>query len=48
MLQAEISSFALRQAAEGKAAKTMWTYTEAVQWFAARPGTYLDTILSPG
>ena len=34
-LQAEISSFALRLAAEGKAAKTIRTYTEAVQWFAA-------------
>ncbi len=40
MFQAEISSFALRLAAEGKAAKTIRTYTEAVQWFAAacRPG----------
>jgi integrase/recombinase XerD len=37
--QAEISSFALRLAAEGKAAKTIRTYTEAVQWFAAHlPG----------
>ena len=37
--EAEISSFALRLAAEGKAAKTIRTYTEAVQWFAARlPG----------
>jgi site-specific recombinase XerD len=35
IFQAEISSFALRLAAEGKAAKTIWTYTEAVQWFAA-------------
>ena len=35
ILQAEISSFALRLAAEGKAAKTIRTYTEAVQWFAA-------------
>jgi len=34
-LQAEINSFALRLAAEGKAAKTIRTYTEAVQWFAA-------------
>ena len=33
--QAEISSFPLRLAAEGKAAKTIRTYTEAVQWFAA-------------
>ena len=33
--QAEISSFALRLAAEAKAAKTIRTYTEAVQWFAA-------------
>jgi hypothetical protein len=31
MFQAEISSFALRLAAEGKAAKTIRTYTEAVQ-----------------
>jgi site-specific recombinase XerD len=31
---AEISSFALRLAAEGKAAKTIRTYTEAVRWFA--------------
>ena len=35
MFQAEINSFALRLAAEGKAAKTIQTYTEAVQWFAA-------------
>ncbi len=35
ILQAEISSFRLRRAAEGKAAKTIRTYTEAVQWFAA-------------
>ena len=35
ILQAEISSFRLRPAAEGKAAKTIRTYTEAVQWFAA-------------
>ena len=35
MFQAEISSFALRLAAEGKAAKTIRTYTEAAQWFAA-------------
>jgi integrase/recombinase XerD len=35
MFQAEISSFALRLAAEGKPAKTIRTYTEAVQWFAA-------------
>ncbi len=33
--QAEISSFRLHLAAEGKAAKTVRTYTEAVQWFAA-------------
>lgn len=43
MFQAEVNSFALRLAAEGKAAKTIRTYTEAVQWFAAtglprRPG----------
>jgi site-specific recombinase XerD len=35
ILQAEINSFALRLTAEGKAAKTIRTYTEAVQWFAA-------------
>jgi site-specific recombinase XerD len=35
ILQAEISSFALRLAAGGKAAKTIRTYTEAVRWFAA-------------
>ena len=35
IFQAEISSLALRLAAEGKAAKTIRTYTEAVQWFAA-------------
>ena len=35
IFQTEISSFALRLAAEGKAAKTIRTYTEAVQWFAA-------------
>ena len=35
ILQTEISSFRLRLAAEGKATKTIRTYTEAVQWFAA-------------
>jgi integrase/recombinase XerD len=35
VFQAEISSFRLHLAAEGKAAKTIRTYTEAVQWFAA-------------
>jgi site-specific recombinase XerD len=35
IFQVEINSFALRLAAEGKAAKTIRTYTEAVQWFAA-------------
>jgi site-specific recombinase XerD len=35
IFQAEINSFALRLAAEGKAAKTTRTYTGAVQWFAA-------------
>jgi integrase len=35
IFQAEINSFALRLAAESKAAKTIRTYTEAVQWFAA-------------
>ena len=35
IFQAEINSFALRLAAGGKAAKTIRTYTEAVQWFAA-------------
>ena len=34
-LQTEISSFRLRLSAEGKAVKTIRTYTEAVQWFAA-------------
>jgi hypothetical protein len=33
--QPEISSFRLALAAEGKAAKTVRNYTEAVQWFAA-------------
>src|ERR1039457_5436144 len=33
--QPEIGSFRLHLAAEGKAAKTVRTYTEAVQWFAA-------------
>ena len=35
IFQAEINSFALRLAAEGKAAKTIRTYAEAVRWFAA-------------
>ena len=35
IFQAEISSFRLHLAAEGKAARTVRTYTEAVQWFAA-------------
>ena len=34
ILRAEISSFALRLAAQGNAAKTIRTYAEAVQWFA--------------
>ena len=34
-LQPEISSFRLHLAAEGKAARTVRTYVEAVQWFAA-------------
>ena len=34
-LQPEVSSFRLHLAAEGKAAKTVRTYVEAVQWFAA-------------
>ena len=34
MLQAEISSFLLHLAAGGKSAKTIRTYTGAVQWFA--------------
>jgi integrase/recombinase XerD len=34
-LQPEISSFRLHLAAEGKAATTVRTYAEAVQWFAA-------------
>ena len=33
--QPEIGSFRLHLAAQGKAAKTVRTYTEAVQWFAA-------------
>ena len=35
VFQPEISSFRLALAAEGKAAKTIRTYTEAVAWFAA-------------
>jgi site-specific recombinase XerD len=35
MLQAEISSFRLHLAAGGKSARTIRTYTDAVQWFAA-------------
>ncbi len=34
-LAPEIGSFRLHLAAEGKAAKTVRTYTEAVRWFAA-------------
>ena len=34
-LEPDIASFRLHLAAEGKAAKTIRTYTEAVQWFAA-------------
>ncbi len=43
MFQAEISSFALRLAAEGKAAKTIRTYTQAVHWFAAARLTEHDS-----
>jgi len=35
MLQAEISSFRLHLAGAGKSARTIRTYTDAVQWFAA-------------
>jgi uncharacterized membrane protein len=35
VFQPEIGSFRLALAAEGKAAKTVRNYTEAVQWFAA-------------
>jgi hypothetical protein len=35
MFQAEIGSFRLHLAAEGKAAKTVRMYAEAVRWFAA-------------
>jgi integrase/recombinase XerD len=35
IFQAEISSFRLRLAAAGKSTKTIRTYIEAVQWFAA-------------
>src|SRR5712691_8412320 len=35
IFKAEISSFRLHLAAEGKAARTVRTYIEAVQWFAA-------------
>ena len=35
VLQPEISSFRLCLASEGKSAKTIRTYCEAVQWFAA-------------
>ena len=34
VFQPEISSFRLHLAAEGKAAKTIRNYVEAVQWFA--------------
>jgi site-specific recombinase XerD len=34
-LEAEVQSFALHMAAEGKAVRTIRTYTEAVRWFAA-------------
>jgi len=40
VFQPEISSFRLHLAAEGKSAKTIRTYTEAIQWFAA--GHLLD------
>ncbi len=35
VFQPEIGSFWLHRAAEGKAARTVRTYTEAVQWFGA-------------
>jgi hypothetical protein len=34
-LEAEVASFALHMAAEGKAPRTIRTYPEAVRWFAA-------------
>ncbi len=33
--EAEVNSFRLHLAAEGKAGRTLHTYTEAVRWFAA-------------
>ena len=33
--EAEVASFGLHLAAEGKAGRTLHTYTEAVRWFAA-------------
>jgi site-specific recombinase XerD len=44
--EADVMSFRLHLAAEGKACKTVRTYTEAVQWFAAahlRPETGLTS-----
>jgi hypothetical protein len=35
IFQPEVSSFRLHLATEGKAVKTVRTYTEAVRWFAA-------------
>jgi integrase/recombinase XerD len=35
VFQPEICSFRLHLAPEGKAVKTVWTYTDAVAWFAA-------------
>jgi hypothetical protein len=43
--QPEISSFRLHLAAEGKAVKTVRTYTEAVRWFAA---AHLNDRSQPG
>src|SRR5579859_5927872 len=34
-LEAEVGSFALHMAAEGKAPRTIGNYSEAVRWFAA-------------
>ena len=41
IFQPETSSFRLYLAAEGKAAKTARTCTEAVQWFAGEPSRLL-------
>ena len=46
--EAEVGSFWLHLAAEGKAGRTLDTYTKAVHWFAAAHTSITGRRFSPG